>query len=201
MENNTVIAADKVVVKKPRLMLVGKIVLILTVCVLYAMQLSVFLPAYGILNGKDFGDFNFILICVLLGVSLVAGLAALILSISGTVKGEGPLTIITVVAKIIMIPFFCINLYLWIMLVGGMMNPFLLMGIPVVACVGVCLTYVYMLTTSLPDVIFSIWFCLKQKRRPTKLMIIGIICCFIFVADVAGSILLHKTFKDILSVE
>ena len=199
MENNTIIEPGKTLTGKPHFMKTGKIFLVLDVCVLYAMQAFVFFPFYGILNQKNYGDFNWPVIGIFLVLSFVIGLLAFVFAIIGSVNGEGPLTIFTVAVKIAMIPFFGINLYLWLMLISGLLNPFLMLSIPFVAIIGVCLTYVYMLTTGLPDIIYTIIFCFRHKRRPTLFMVIGVILCFIFVADIAGSIMLHKTYKDIIT--
>ena len=199
MENITIIEPGKILTGKPHFMKISKILHVFDILVLYAMQLFVFFPFYGILNGKDYGDFNWPVIGILLGLSFVIGLAAFVFAIIGSVKGEGPLTIFTVVIKIALVPFFCINLYLWLMLISGLLNPFLLISIPFVAITGVCLTYAYMLTTGLPDIIYTFIFCFRHKRRPTLFMVIGVILCFIFVADIAGSIMLHKTYKDIIT--
>ncbi|MBO7449314.1 MAG: hypothetical protein J6U54_03005 [Clostridiales bacterium] len=187
--------------KKPRFMLASKIILIVTVIVLYAMQVSIAIPMYGILHSKNLGNFNFKLIGILLGVSLVLGLIAFILAIVGAVKDERPLTIISVIVKAAMIPFFGINFYLWLQLIGGMANPFLFLGIPFVGLIGVCLTYVYMLMSGMPDVIYTIIFCIKNKKRPTLLMVGGCILCFIFMVDIVGIIMIHKSYNKILAID
>ena len=196
MENQKVVSDKVIFTEKPRFMKASKIILALTVVVLYVMQALVFFPMYGILNQKDFGDFNFPAIFILLGVSLVLGLAAFILAIIGSVKNEAPVTIVTVVLKAVMVPFFGINLYLWIMGIIGMLNPFLMLGIPAVGFIGVCLTYVYMLMTSLPEILYTIIFCVKNKKRPVVFMIVGVILEFFFIGDIIGAIMLHKAFKD-----
>lgn len=198
MENEIVIDKDKIYVEKPRFMLVSKILLILTVVVLYVMQMVIGIPILGLYLHKNFGNLNFKLIFILLGVSLVLDLATFILSIIGSVKNEAPLTKISVVIKIVMIPFFCINLVLWLLLISGMLNPFLLFGIPFVGFVGICLTYAYMLMTGLPDVIYSIIVFIRNKKRPKLLVVLGDILCFFFLADVIGIFLIHGTFKKTL---
>lgn len=196
MENQKVVSDKVIFTEKPRFMKASKIILALTVVVLYVMQALVFFPMYGILHDVNYGDFNFPAIFILLGVSLVLGLAAFVLAIIGSVKNEAPVTIVTVVLKAVMVPFFGINLYLWIMGISGMLNPFLMLGIPAVGFIGVCLTYVYMLMTSLPEILYTIIFCVKNKKRPVVFMIVGVILEFFFIGDIIGAIMLHKAFKD-----
>lgn len=194
-----IIDGSDVYKKKTHFMLISMIFLALTVCVYYAMQMSIFIPMYGILNSKGWDDFNWTLIGILLVVAIVLGIIPFVFAIIGAIKNEAPMTMVTIVIKSIMIPFFGINLYSWIQLVGGLMNPFLLLTIPAVICIGICATYLFMLTTSLPDIIYMIIFMIKQKKKPKLLMVIGVLCLFIFVLDLPGSVLVHRAYKKITS--
>lgn len=200
MENTTP-EMQKVLVKRPRLMRVCKILLIVTITVLYLMQGFIAVPLYGMMKSVDTGELNVKLVFILLAISILTGITALGFGIAGTVKNENPLTGITVGVKIAMIPFFGLNIVLWILLFAGMLNPFLMFGIPLAAVIGVCLTYVYMLMTGLPDIIYSIGFCIKNKKRPAALLIAGVILSFIFVLDVIGIIMIHRSLKAMISVE
>ncbi len=198
MENQRIVNANVVYTQKARLMFASKLLLVLTALVLYAMQILVFVPIMGLMNSLKTFDFNFPAIFILLGVSIVLGLTSFILAIVGGLKNEEPKTLVTIIVKAALIPFFCINLYCWILGISGMLNPFLLMGIPAVGFIGICLTYVYMFMTSAPDIVYTLIFCIKNKKRPTALMIVGVILEFFFLADIVGAILLHKSYKDII---
>lgn len=200
MENTTP-EMQKVLVKRPRLMRVCKMLLIVTITVLYLMQGFIAVPLYGMMKSVDTGELNVKLVFILLAISILTGITALGFGIAGTVKNENPLTGITIGVKIAMIPFFGLNIVLWILLFAGMLNPFLMFGIPLAAVIGVCLTYVYMLMTGLPDIIYSIGFCIKNKKRPAALLIAGVIFSFIFVLDVIGIIMIHRSLKAMISVE
>ena len=198
MENQRIVNEKVVYTQKARLMFASKLLLILTAVVLYAMQILVFVPIMGLMNSLKTFDFNFPAIFILLGVSIVLGLTSFILAIVGGLKNEEPKTLVTIIVKAALIPFFCINLYCWILGISGMLNPFLLMGIPAVGFIGICLTYVYMFMTSAPDIVYTLIFCIKNKKRPTALMIVGVILEFFFLADILGAVLLHKSYKDII---
>ena len=199
MENQRIVNANVVYTQKARLMFASKLLLVLTALVLYAMQILVFVPIMGLMNSLKTFDFNFPAIFILLGVSIVLGLTSFILAIVGGLKNEEPKTLVTIIVKAALIPFFCINLYCWILGISGMLNPFLLMGIPAVGFIGICLTYVYMFMTSAPDIVYTLIFCIKNKKRPTALMIVGVILEFFFLADIVGAVLLHKSYKDIIA--
>ncbi len=194
---------DKTTVKKPRLMLTCKIMLILTLVTLYVMQGFVCFTIYGFVSSTTESTILDLPVPLALlgGVSTLLGITALILGITGAVKNEGPVSGITVVVKVLMIPFFGVNFLLWLLVIAGMLNPFLMLVIPGAAFIGICLTYGYMLTTSLPDIVYTIIFCIRNKRKPSRLMVIGVIFEFIFMLDLIGSIMLHKAYKDILEYE
>ena len=65
------------------------------------------------------------------------------------------------------------------------------------ATIGVVLTYVYMLMTSLPDIIYMIIFMIKNRKRPNVFVVLGIIAIFFFVLDVVGAILLNNGYKKL----
>lgn len=178
-------------------MFVSKCLLIAAAAVLYVMQGAILIPAYGILHRLNWPDFNFKLIGVLLGLALVVGIAALIFGIIGTAKREeDPKTGLTVIIKAALIPFFCINIYLWAMLVSGMLNPFLFLAIPAIIVIGCCITYVYMIMTGMPDIIYMIAFLIRRKKKPNIYMILGLIFEFFFVLDLVGAIFINKAFKE-----
>lgn len=180
-------------------MLISKIVLFVCVAGMYFMQASAGIPFYGAITGSDFGgnlDVNYVLEILL--VTVCIGLAAFILGIIGGALREGkPHIVMTIVVKALMIPFFGINLYLWILLMGGMLNPFLMFGIPAMMTIGSILTYVYMLLTSLPDIIYTIIVLVKNRQRPNVFIVLGIIGMVIFVLDLVGAVLLNIGFKKL----
>lgn len=197
MENQKIVSGKTVFTNKPKFMFISKILLAVTALVLYVMQFLIFIPLIGIMNSIKTFNLKMTPVFILLGVAIVLGLASFVLAIIGGVKNEGPSSLITVIVKACMIPFFGINLYCWLMGISGMLNPFLLMGIPFVGFLGICLTYVFMFTTSAPDIVYTLIFCIRNRKRPTGLMITGVILEFFFLADLVGAILLHKTYKEI----
>ena len=180
-------------------MLISKIVLAFCVAGMYFMQANVGIPLYAAFTGADFGgDLNVNYVLEILLVTVCIGVAAFILAIIGGAMREArPFIVITIVIKILMIPFFGINLYLWILLMSGMLNPFLFLGIPAMATIGVILTYVYMLMTSMPDIIYMIIFMIKNRKRPNIFIVLGIIAMFFFVLDVVGAVLLNIGYKKL----
>ena len=189
--------------KPAHFMLASKIVILIAVVVLYVMQMSLALPLFGAVlwNTDQFGEMNnerVIFLLVLLIVALVLDFISFIFAIIGAVRQEKPVTKMSIVIKALMIPFFLLNICLWCMTVLGMLNPFLMFGIPLIICVGCALTYAYMFMTSWPDIIYMVIYTIKSKRRPKPSMVVGIIFEFIFVLDIVGCILIHRAYKKSL---
>ncbi len=182
--------------KATRFMLLSKVFLILTMCVYYAMEIMIFIPVWGIVNSTQTFDFNWAVIGALFGVAIVMGVVPFIFAILGAVKNEKDNTMVTIVLKTLMIPFFAINLYCWYCLVGGLMNPFMFITIPGVIIYGIAVTYVIMLTASLPEIIYMIIFMIRHKKRPTKLMVGGLFFCFCFILDLMGIVMVHRAYKE-----
>ena len=183
--------------KNTHFMLISKILLILTMCAYYALQILIFIPLLGIMNSTDSFEFNWVVIGILLVAAVVLGIATLVFAILGAVKREKNNTMVTIIVKSMLIPFFCINLYCWYCLLSGLMNPFLFITIPLVFIIGVAVTYVFTLSTGLPDVIYMIIYLKREKKRPQKLMLAGLILCFCFVLDLVGIVLIHRSYKEL----
>ena len=167
--DNTIVYGDPP--KKSGIMLACKIFLILGVIDLYAMQIPMAIVFYSIYAQKP-KSFNFKLIGIEVGIFAVCALIAFILGIIAGVKNTKPMTNITFILKLVMIPFFIINLVMWLCLVAGLMNPFTFLGIPFAIAIGACLTYFYMIATGLPDVMFAIIYHIKNKKKQTNVRLL-----------------------------
>ena len=192
--DNTIVYGDPP--KKSGIMLACKIFLILGVIDLYVMQIPMAITFYSIYAEKPGPNFNFTLIGIEVGIFVICALVSFILGIVAGVKNTKPMTKITFILKLVMIPFFIINLVMWLCLLAGLMNPFTFMGIPFAIALGACLTYFYMIATGLPDIMFAIIWHIKNKKKPKIIMVAGILLCFIFVLDVVGIFLMNKAYKD-----
>ena len=180
-------------------MLAAKIVILVATVVLYVMQMLIAVPLFGAFvleeNWGELDNTRLSAVGILLAVALVLDLVSFVLAIIGSAKQEEPKTGMTILIKALFIPFFLINITLYILSFLGMMNPFLMWAIPLVMCIGVCLTYAYMFMSSWPDIIYMIIYLIKNKRRPKTGMVLGLIFEFFFVLDLIGAILVHRAYK------
>ena len=183
-------------------MLASKIVILVATLILYVMQMLIAVPLFGAFvleeNWGDMDNARLSAVGILLAMALVLDLVSFILAIIGSAKQEDPKTKMTVIIKALFIPFFLINITLYVLSFLGMLNPFLMWAIPLVMVIGVCLTYAYMFMSSWPDIIYMIIYLIKNKRRPKPGMVLGIIFEFFFVLDIVGAILVNKAYKESL---
>ena len=184
-------------------MLASKIVILVATLILYVMQMLIAVPLFGAFvleaNWGELDNTRLSAVGILLAVALVLDLASFVLAIIGSAKQEDPKTKMTVIIKALFIPFFLINITLYVLSFLGMLNPFLMWAIPLVMVIGVCLTYAYMFMSSWPDIIYMIIYLIKNKRRPKPGMVLGIIFEFFFVLDIVGAILINKAYKESLA--
>ena len=183
-------------------MLAAKIVILVATVVLYVMQMLIAVPLFGAFvleeNWGELDNTRLSAVGILLAVALVLDLVSFVLAIIGSAKQEDPKTKMTVIIKALFIPFFLINITLYILSFLGMMNPFLMWAIPLVMCIGVCLTYAYMFMSSWPDIIYMIIYLIKNKRRPKTGIVLGLTFELFFVLDIVGAILVNKAYKESL---
>ena len=183
-------------------MLASKIVILVATLILYVMQMLIAVPLFGAFvleeNWGDMDNARLSAVGILLAVALVLDLVSFVLAIIGSAKQEDPKTKMTVIIKALFIPFFLINITLYVLSFLGMLNPFLMWAIPLVMVIGVCLTYAYMFMSSWPDISYMIIYLIKNKRRPKTGMVLGIIFEFFFVLDIVGAILVNKAYKESL---
>ena len=176
-------------------MLASKIVILVATLILYVMQMLIAVPLFGAFvleaNWGELDNTRLSAVGILLAVALVLDLVSFVLAIIGSAKQEDPKTKMTVIIKALFIPFFLINITLYVLSFLGMLNPFLMWAIPLVMVIGVCLTYAYMFMSSWPDIIYMIIYLIKNKRRPKPGMVLGIIFEFFFVLDIVGAILVN----------
>ena len=184
-------------------MLASKIVILVATLILYVMQMLIAVPLFGAFvleaNWGELDNTRLSAVGILLAVALVLDLVSFVLAIIGSAKQEDPKTKMTVIIKALFIPFFLINITLYVLSFLGMLNPFLMWAIPLVMVIGVCLTYAYMFMSSWPDIIYMIIYLIKNKRRPKLGMVLGIIFEFFFVLDIVGAILINKAYKESLA--
>jgi len=118
--------------------------------------------------------------------------------IKGLKKKGNPLGI-TLCVKLLLIPFYIINFVICILLVGGFLNPFLMIALPLLIMIEIGITYVLMISTSIQSFTYILKALPSNHKRANPAIITGLIFLFIFSLDVIGIIMLNSEFKYLMN--
>ena len=130
-------------------------------------------------------------------LATACGCAGLVLSLIWIRKRTDPPYRITLIVKLVLIPWYGFNFYYAFCFVAGSLNPFLMVFIPVEIVIAVCVTWFLMVLTGVQSVIHALKTLIGRRRKPSPAVIAGIVMHFIFVADVVGAFLLDRAFRDV----
>lgn len=101
----------------------------------------------------------------------------------------------TLITKCCLIPWYILNLLVCLLFVAGFLNPWLFLAVPALMGIEAVITYVFMLSTSLHSVIYTIKSNATRKIKMTSAMIVALVFHFFFVLDVIGAIILSVEMK------
>ena len=156
---------------------------------LYIVMVLVNLPSSG---GSD--DPIGILILVSLILSILVFLVSIVNAVFAGVsifKGEESPTKTSMIVKLLLIPWYVMNFFFGFVLVAGFLNPWLFLAIPVLLAILIGSTYLFMLSTGLPDIAYIIRRGWTEKIKPSGLTGAGLVLLFLFCLDIVGAILIH----------
>ena len=180
--------------KKPKFMLVAKCLLFTMGFLMYIIVVKIIMFMWALMKDAELvgtrpPDKMAPSLIVIGCTASALGLAAFILAVVAALKGEKSCSGLTVALKVLMIPWYAGNFVLWSFLVLGLLNPFTLIGVPFALAIAVGITYISMLTMSLPDFIYRVIILVKMRKRPSTKVILGLIFSFFFVTDVVAAFL------------
>lgn len=115
--------------------------------------------------------------------------ANFIIAIVGSFKGMKNPSKITMIVKLSLIPYFIANFAICFLIFAGMLNPFLLLAIPLVISMMVLTTYIYMVSTSVYDIAFFIRSAAKRQIKTKTPFVLATVFLFLFCFDIVGSII------------
>ena len=160
------------------------------------------LPFYLVLILAKLPDVSFETIEVLFTIGFVASFLMIPVCITSlifalTVLGReisSPLKT-TLVIKLCLIPWYILNCVISLLMVAGFLNPWLFMAVPLLIAFEVVITYVYMISTTIHSVIYTIKYLHTQKIQPSTQIIVALVLHFIFCLDIIGAIMLNAEMK------
>lgn len=176
----------------------SKVILITQTVVMYLIQI----PFYICLILARLTNINFEICRILILVGLCfnlllipVGMVAVAFAIHNLLAdGQNPAWM-TFIIKLVLIPWYCLNFLVCLLLVAGFLNPFLMLAIPLLIGLEVFITFTYMVCSSLQIVSYTIRQIIKKRIAVTPMVMVGIVFSFIFVLDIVGSYLLHTELK------
>ena len=92
---------------------------------------------------------------ILMAVVIPICIANVILSVISIFKGDADISKTVMKVKLALIPWYALNFAMCFIIVALMLNPFTMVGIPAVVALLMGGTYICMVITSLPDVVFN----------------------------------------------
>lgn len=173
-----------------------KVLLTVQVLLMYLAQLP-FLFVLIIVRTPLGNNFNLCLVLMLIGVILhfvifPISVVNLVFGFLGIFRGvNSPLEDVKK-TKLILIPWFIINVFSYALVTAPFCNPFLMLVVPILLCLIVGMTYVFMLSTSMYDFAYIINLITRKKVRKSKALTFWLICLFIFCLDVLSAIVLNN---------
>lgn len=180
-----------------------KVTLIIQTVLMYVMHLPLYIALILLfLDSKD-DSINqmimpliltsLILACVVFPICIIN----VVFSIISLFKGEYNPSKVTMIVKLALIPWFALNFVFCAVVIMGMLNPWLLIAIPFVIIITASFTYLYMVTTSLPDVAFFIRGVIRKEIKPCALTIVSIVFMFVFCFDIIGALTFYLKVRNI----
>ena len=133
---------------------------------------------------------------VLMGVVFFISLANIGFSVASLFMDDADLSKTVMKVKFALIPWYVLNFAMCAVIVAIMLNPFMLIGIPVAIAILAGTAYFFMLSTSLPDVAYYLRRVFIKKEEPlTSNRVVTVVCLFIFCLDVIGGISFYRQNK------
>ncbi len=133
------------------------------------------------------GDTYFICLVIILLISMIN----IVVALFSLKRPATDISSFVLSIKLIQIPWYITNFILTVLVLVGMMNPFLIFASPIFLILSVFITYLFMLSTSLPLVISTAKSMKMKSSISTVLYILALISLFFFVLDVVGSICIY----------
>ena len=179
----------------------NKIMAIIQTILMYVAHIPVYIGL--ILFYTNIDDYmSAIMILLLVGIILTIlvlplCLANAIVTIINVFRKTSNPTKTIMITKICLIPWFIGNFYFCVLLIAGLLNPFLLILAPIVFCIEVSITYLLMISISIIDLGFVINKLKTKEISMSKYLVFINVLLFIFCLDTLGSILLYIKTKEI----
>lgn len=121
----------------------------------------------------------------------------IILSLVSIKKGDKNPSLLMLILKCALMPWFVLNFAICAVITLGTLNPFLIWAMPIIISILVSSTYLCMVSTSLPNIAY---FAGKLRKREASLrpqFVVPIVFMFIFCMDAIGALIFFISSKKL----
>ena len=181
----------------------NKVLLIIQTILMYVMHLPLYVAVILSLipMDKTIQDNSvtamFITFFVLVGLITPICLINFIFSIIGLFKGQANPNKTTMVCKLALVPWYVMNFVICAVIIGGFLNPFLMLAIPILLFIFIFFTYIFMLSTSLPDISYFFYGIFRKRIQIKTSLIFSIIFLLVFCLDIVGGVMFFCNTKQV----
>ena len=180
----------------------NRILIIIQAALMYAAQLPIYMGFFLHHFNKPLYEEvmpYYVRVYVILSIILIpVCIASVIFSIVSIRKGDNKNpSLLMLILKCALMPWFVINFIICGVLVLGTLNPFLILAMPIIVCILVFCTYLCMVTTSLPDVAYFIGKLRNKEARMMPQYVLPIVFMFIFCMDAIGALIFFITSRKL----
>lgn len=165
--------------------------MILMIIFLYLANISFFMNLFVV----KMNNYNENLLAFFLLLWLIFSLIALILGYINLIvrlvkRNDKNVFKRNMILKIILIPWYVGNFYVWVIYFAAFLNPWLFIAAPLITIIGIVYTYIIMILSGINNLVFIVKSAYKKKIKYSAKIVVGIIFQFFFILDIVGSILL-----------
>ncbi|MDE6414558.1 MAG: hypothetical protein K2K48_04010 [Anaeroplasmataceae bacterium] len=173
----------------------GKIPLIIQVIFMYAFYICFGVAVIICCMGEELSNQLILIMWILFFLCFGIGFVNVIVAILHIfLKSQKP-TMVTIIAKFSLIPWYIMNFIFWALAVVIFIHPFFLPIVPIIFVLGVSSTYFFMICTGVHNLSYVIKLVKNKELKLTGGIIVSVIFHFIFVLDIIGSFALHYYLK------
>ncbi|MDE6408461.1 MAG: hypothetical protein K2K50_07665, partial [Anaeroplasmataceae bacterium] len=116
---------------------------------------------------------------ILMGVSFLIGLVNTAIAILDIFSDTPSPTRSTMIMKLVLIPWYFLNFFDWLLVVGICANPWLMLAIPLVICMAIGYTFVILLFTNVHNFSYVIRLIKNKEIKLTSNIVIPVVLHFV----------------------
>ena len=182
----------------------SNIILIIQAILMYLIQLPLYIALALSKVGETAGNTIKILLLVgfaALGLMVPVIIVSVVFACLHFAELSASPTKTTLIVKLALIPWYVFNFVVCFLLVVGFLNPWLALAIPILITIEVVTTYVFMLSTSIHSIAYTVKYLTMNKTNFTPQVVVALVFQLFFCFDIVGAIMLEVENKKLMRNE